>query len=87
MRYHASRDGKGHVVYQLKDGSKPDRIGNRVHIRYASKVWEPSLHDRPPYYLVGDAMIDTIEDGSRYARATKCIVQSYREQLIVQHLY
>ena len=38
VRWDASCDGKGHVVYRLKDETKPDRVGSRSHIRYASRA-------------------------------------------------
>ena len=84
VRWDAPCDGKGHVVYQLKDESKPDRVGNRSHIRYASKTWKPSLRGRPPYYLEGDAMIDAIEDGGRYARATEFKLLAFGDQAPLQ---
>ena len=84
VRWDASCDGKGHVVYQLKDETKPDRVGNRNHIRYASRVWKPSLRNRPPYYLEGDAMVDAIVDGSRYARATTYPLLAFGDQAPLQ---
>jgi hypothetical protein len=72
------------MVYQLKDELKPDRVGNRSHIRYASKTWKPSLRGRPPYYLEGDAMIDAIEDGGRYARATEFKLLAFGDQAPLQ---
>jgi hypothetical protein len=84
VRWDASCDGKGHAIYQLKDESKADRVGNRAYIRYASKVWKANMRARPPYYLEGDAMVDAIEDGSRYARATRFPLWGFGDQAPLQ---
>ena len=66
----ASDDGKGCVIYQLKDPTKGDALENRAILRYYSKAWGPSMRGKPPYYCEGDALCTTIEIGSYYSRAT-----------------
>ena len=39
----ASDDGKGCVIYQLKDPTKGDALENRAILRYYSKAWGPSM--------------------------------------------
>ena len=84
VKWDASCDGKGHAVYQLTDEDKADRHGNRSYIRYASKIWKANMRARPPYYLEGDAMIDAIEDGNRYARATRYPLWAFGDQAPLQ---
>ena len=66
----ASDDGKGCVIYQLKDPALGDSLENRSILRYYSKAWGQSMRGKPPYYCEGDALCTTIEIGSYYSRAT-----------------
>ena len=44
----ASDDGKGHVIFQLKDPKLPYTLDNRQVICYYSKAWSPSMRGKPP---------------------------------------
>ena len=48
-RSDTSNYGKGWVVYQLRDSSKPDTRDNRNTIKYGSKAWGSSMLGKPPY--------------------------------------
>ena len=66
----ASDDGKGAMIYQLKNPSLPDKAGNRDIIRYYSKSWDDAMRRRPPYYKEADALITGMTLASYYSLAT-----------------
>ena len=72
MASDASEDGKGWVIYQLKDPNGKDNQANRDIIKYGSKAWERSMREGkvPPYYTEADAMITGALDAKYYAQAT-----------------
>jgi hypothetical protein len=67
-RSDASNYGKGWVIYQLRDSSKPDTRDNRNTIKYGSKAWGSSMLGKPPYYLEADALITAIADAGYYSK-------------------
>ena len=66
----ASNDGKGGMVYQLKDVNGPDCPDNRCIIRYFSKAWDNAMRCRPPFYKEADAAITGATIAAPYALAT-----------------
>ena len=53
VRVDASDDGKGWMIYQLKDVNDEDKASNRAILRYGSKAWGRGMKHRPPYYKEG----------------------------------
>ena len=80
----ASDDGKGHVIFQLKNPELPDTLDNRNVISYFSKAWPPNMRGKPPYYLEADALITCIERATYYSRATKYPLIVYCDQAALQ---
>ena len=80
----ASDDGKGHVIFQLKDPELGDTLSNRAIISYFSKAWPDNMRDKPPYYLEADALITCIERASYYSRATEYPLVVYCDQAPLQ---
>jgi hypothetical protein len=66
----ASDDGKGYVIYQLKDPKGEDVQANRNIIKYGSKAWSRSMQGKPPYYGEADALITGAVNAKYYANAT-----------------
>lgn len=65
----ASENGKGGVIYQLKDEHAEDTVANRLIISYHSKGWQGKEGDRPPYYLECEAMLWMMAKGKPFAIA------------------
>jgi hypothetical protein len=66
----ASEHGKGAVVYQLKDPSKPHSLDNEAILLYYSKAWGASMLGKPPYYLEADGLVTAITIAKYYSEAT-----------------
>ena len=66
----ASDDGKGWVIYQLKDPKGEDVQANRAILKYGSKAWGASMQGKPPYYTEADALITGATEAKYYAQAT-----------------
>ena len=84
----ASDDGKGCVVYQLKDASEPDTAesGNRKIICYYSKAWKEAMQKRPAYYREGDALITSIKIGSYYSLASPFPLLVHTDQAPLRYI-
>ena len=80
----ASDDGKGHVIFQLKDPELGDTLSNRNIISYFSKAWPDNMRGKPPYYLEADALITCVERASYYSRATAYPLVVYCDQAPLQ---
>ena len=71
VRVDASDDGKGWMIYQLKDVDGDDSADNRAILRYGSKAWDRGMRHRPPYYKEADGLITAATDARYYAEATE----------------
>ena len=82
----ASDDGKGAMIYQLKNPSLPDKAGNRDIIRYYSKSWDDAMRRRPPYYKEADALITGMTLASYYSLATPFSLLAKTDQAPLRYI-
>ena len=86
VRVDASDDGKGWMIYQLKDADGDDEPHNRAVLRYGSKAWDRAMRSRPPYYKEADGLITAATDARYYAEATEFPLLIYTDHAPLQYI-